>query len=337
MKKKSFKFIFRFLTVNAIFYLIASFVLINWPKPIIESTENYDFSSVRKSASAEGLSKEISIPLRDGKQLFSRMYASDSDRVLIFLHGSGTDSRYLSQASHYFANSNLCTVITPDLRGHGRSAFGNKGDVAYMGQLEDDIEDVICYVEKSYRPKTILLAGDSSGGGLALRYVSNKKVTPVDGALLFSPYLGYKSPTIKPGNGNWVTVSIKRWVGLSMLSNIGIEQFNGKRVLFFNRAQKWNDSLQVADYSYRMVNSMDPRDYQEDIENISSPTLVMIGRKDESFFADKFKEVFAVSKYATTNIVEEAAHLNVVDHPKTLKTIENWLVDLQSRQAMANN
>lgn len=82
-----------------------------------------------------------------------------------------------------------------------------------------------------------------------------------------------------------------------------------------------------------MVNSMDPKDYQEDIENINSPTLVMVGRKDESFFADKFKEVFAVSKYATTNIVEEAAHLNVVDHPTALKIIENWLVDLQPKQA----
>ena len=99
-------------------------MLINWPKPTIESTANYDFSSVRKSSSAEGFSKELSIPLRDGKQLFSRMYASDADRVLIFLHGSGSDSRYLSQASNYFANSNLGTVIPLNLRGHGRSAFG---------------------------------------------------------------------------------------------------------------------------------------------------------------------------------------------------------------------
>ncbi|MFM5616223.1 alpha/beta hydrolase [Aeromonas veronii] len=48
-----------------------------------------------------------------------------------------------------------------DIRGHGAS--GDKGTIAYIGQLEDDLEDFI----KSVAPaKPATLVGFSSGGGL---------------------------------------------------------------------------------------------------------------------------------------------------------------------------
>jgi non-heme chloroperoxidase len=324
MRKKILKFSIKFLVINTILYLCAAIVLANWPVAEIKNTENYDFSSVRESSSDEAYAKEVWIKLRDGKELFSRIYDGKTNNVLIFVHGSGSDSRYLSKASKHFAASNLFTVITPDLRGHGRNS-GNRGDIAHIEQLEEDLEDIVKYAKENLQAENIILTGHSSGGGLTLRYLGNDKVTPVDGAIMFSPYLGYKSPTLKAGNGNWVTVSVKRFVGLSMLNNIGITSFNDKPVLFFNRASKWNDSLQVASYSYRMAMSMDPKDFKSDIKNIYAPAIVLVGGDDESFYADKFDEVFSSSEYAETHIIEGTAHLDVIDNKESLGKITDWL------------
>lgn len=327
MKSKALKFLLKFLIINAAIYLIVAFALTYWPTPKIENTENYDFSSVRESSGNEISAKEAWIKLRDGKEIFSRVYDGETKNVLIFLHGSGSDSRYLSKASKHFADSKLFTVITPDLRGHGRNS-GSRGDIEHIGQLEEDLEDIVRYAKENLHAENIILTGHSSGGGLALRYLGNDKLIKVNGSIMFSPYLGYKSPTLRPGNGNWVTVSVKRYIGLSMLNHVGINSFNGQPVLFFNRASEWNDSLQVASYSYRMAMSMDPEDFRADIENIYAPTIVLVGGDDESFYPDKFAEVFAKSDYAEAHVIKGAAHLAVIDNSESLSKIREWLGNL---------
>ena len=59
---------------------------------------------------------------------------------MILIHGSGSDSRYLADIANAIANKNIATVITPDMRGHGRNT-GKRGDIDFIGQLEKDIED----------------------------------------------------------------------------------------------------------------------------------------------------------------------------------------------------
>ncbi|WP_439880070.1 alpha/beta hydrolase [Pontibacter sp. MBLB2868] len=330
MKRKALRFLIKFLVVNSVIYLIAAFTLTYWPISKIENRKNYDFSSVRESASHEASAKEVWIKLRDGKEIFSRVYDGKTKDVLIFLHGSGSDSRYLSKASKHFADLSLFTVITPDLRGHGRNS-GTRGDIDHIGQLEEDLEDIVRYAKENLHAEKIILTGHSSGGGLALRYLGNDRLTKVNGSIMFSPYLGYKSPTLRPGNGNWVTVSVKRFIGLSMLNNIGMNGFNGQPVLFFNRASEWNDSLQVASYSYRMAMSMDPKDFKADIKNIYVPTLVLVGGDDESFYPDKFAEVFSTSDYAETHVIKGIAHLAVIDNSESLSKIRAWLGNLNQK------
>ncbi len=41
-------------------------------------------------------------------------------------------------------------VLTPDLRGHGNN-IGEKGDVEYIGQLENDIEDLIEFSKQNLK------------------------------------------------------------------------------------------------------------------------------------------------------------------------------------------
>ncbi len=320
---KSIKRIAKFLLISILVYLTISFAMIYWPIKLERNVKNYDFSSIKKK-SAPNLGREQWVRTRDNKQIFSRVYDSENKDIFILIHGSGSESRYLSNLANSMAQANIATVITPDMRGHGRNN-GQKGDIDYIGQLEDDIEDLILYCKKNLGAKNIILGGHSSGGGFVLRYIANPKYTKVDRAVLLSPYLGHDAPTVKSNSGGWVKVSMTRIIGLSMLNNIGIKTLNNLPVLFFNRPENINDNLQVPFYSFNMMINFNPKNHIEEIKNIDIPCLVLVGKNDESFYPDKFPNAFAAAKeFVRLDLLDDVKHLDIVNNQKTFEIIKSW-------------
>jgi len=311
------------LLISLVVYVIVCFVLIYLPIHIEKNTKNYDFSSIKENFNSP-LGEKQWIKTRDGFELFSRIYKSESKDVLILIHGSGSESRYLATLANSIAANKMATVLTPDLRGHGENK-GRRGDIDNIGELEDDIEDLIDYSRKNLGAEKIILAGHSSGGGLVLRFIGNPKNTKVDKAIMLAPYLGYDAPTVKPNSGGWVTVALKRIIGLSMLNNIGITALNGLPVLFFNRPDAYDDKLQVPSYSFRMTINFTPDDYKEDVKNINIPCLVLVGEQDESFYPEQFKVAFEpAEKFVTAEILKGTNHLGIVSDQETFERIKEW-------------
>ncbi len=322
------KRIVTFLLTSFIVYMAICLSLIYWPIPEIKNIKNYDFSSIKEN-SGSSLGETQWIKTRDGFELFNRIYKSESKDVLILIHGSGSESRYLSSLSDSIAKAKIATVLTPDLRGHGNNK-GKKGDVEYIGQLENDIEDLIEFSKQNLKADKIILAGHSSGGGLVLKFIGNHRNTKVDRAIMLAPYLGYDAITVKPNSGGWVTVALKRIIGLSMLNNIGIKTLNGLPVLFFNRPESVNDELQVPFYSFRMTIDFTPKNYKEDIKNINIPCLVLVGKQDESFYPEQFEVAFKpAAKFVKTIILNDAKHLSLVDKQKTFEIIKEWVKETE--------
>ena len=106
------------------------------------------------------------------------------------------------------------------MRGHGDS--GSKGQIAYVGQLDDDLEDFMRSVQPA-RPAT--LAGFSAGGGFALRVAAGERQTLFDQYLLLSPFISQDAPTYRPDSGGWVSVGMPRIVALSLLDAVGVHAF----------------------------------------------------------------------------------------------------------------
>lgn len=330
------KRIFIALSILVFVYLGICLTLVFWPIPKKQHIENFDFSVLKKNEQQPTLGTERWLTLRDNKKLFYRYY--DSNRyydskgtldtnvknTLILIHGSGSESRYLGNLATFLAENNISRVITPDLRGHGRTS-NPKGDVNYIGQYEDDIEDIVNAVRATYPDSKIVLGGHSSGGGLVLRYAGNSTASPVDAYLFFSPYLGHEAPTVKPNSGEWVTVAIKRWIGLSMLNDVGIRVFNGLPVLLFNLPDALVDEFQTPSYSYRLAMSYQPNNYIEDIKKIDRPTLVVVGDKDEAFNADQFAPAFKPSeKFSEVKLIANATHLDVLSNQNAQEKIAEW-------------
>jgi len=185
----------------------------------------------------------------------------------------------------------------------------------YIGQLENDTEDLITYCKQNLGAEKNILGGHSSGGGFVLRFIGNPKNTKVDEAIMLAPYLGYDAPTLKPNSGGWVTVALKRIIGLSMLNNIGIRMLNGLPVLFFNRPKAYDDRLQVPSYSFRMTMNFTPENYREDIKKIAIPCLVLVGEQDESFYPNQFQLAFEPAKrFVKTEVLDSTKHLDLVTH-----------------------
>ena len=108
---------------------------------------------------------------RDGAQLAFREFepatrAAQSPVVAIVFHGSAGDSRNVTVLGRALAAAGVPT-FAPDARGQGLS--GRRGDIDYIGQLDDDLADFVSVVRRAYPNARLVLAGHSSGGGFVLR------------------------------------------------------------------------------------------------------------------------------------------------------------------------
>ena len=134
---------------------------------------------------------------RDGTWLAYRLYPAASgarDRVAIFAHGSSAESTEMHPIATALAAAGI-TAVALDIRGHGAS--GTRGDVAYLGQLDDDLADLIAELRKTF-PGAVSLIGHSAGGGFALRIAGGPLGDRFDRFVLLAPYLGYSAPTNRP-------------------------------------------------------------------------------------------------------------------------------------------
>lgn len=198
-----------------------------------------DFDRVTGGAPPPALHK---YQARDGTPLHYREYAGSGDaaRVIVLLHGSGYHSGYLQPLASGLAESDDVRVYTPDLRGHGPDPV-RRGDVDYIGQLEDDLDDFLGLVRRAHPEAALLLAGHSSGGGLAIRHAGGDPQVPVDGYILLAPYIHHSAPTSAESNSDWADPKVLRLILLGLLNGVGITGLNDLTVIEFKmpEARPW--------------------------------------------------------------------------------------------------
>lgn len=248
---------------------------------------------------------------RDGTSLAYRMYPASRDRIAIMIHGSSGSSA----AVHGFSKSLQAagiTVYAPDIRGHGQS--GRKGDIDYIGQLEDDLADLLKAIEPLPAASKKILIGHSSGGGFALRVAGGPIGGRFDGYLLLAPYISHESPTVRPDVGGWATPSVPRIIALAVLSNMGVTAFNGLPVVAFAIPPQEVTANRTPNYSFRLWANFAPhRDWRGDIKNIAKPTMVIVAAEDELFKADQFAPLFReLRPDIPTKTIPNLKHMDLV-------------------------
>ena len=297
------------------------------PPPMPAPKDIFDFASFAKIPAATDMPDLQRYPARDGEQLAYRFYDSTADRILIFIHGSSYHGGGYHALAAAVSSKGPAKVVLPNLRGHYMSGR-RRGDVDYVGQLEDDLVDLIAYLRAEHRTGPITLGGHSSGAGLAIRFAGGGHAeTGVSSYLLLAPIIP-RAPSIRGGDaGGWANMNFRRLFGLLALNTMGVHGFNGLPLIEFNKPAQFWDGTETLSYSYRLNVSYHPRPYyQGDIRALGAQTLVLVGANDQAVDPDGVHTVFAADDpQAQLMTMPGITHFGIFSEPAALDVIAAWL------------
>ncbi len=245
---------------------------------------------------------------RDGVLLAYRAYiAHNPKQTVVLVHGSSGSGRGMHQLAK-FLRKNGASAYCIDIRGHGFS--GKKGDIAYVGQLEDDLEDFTKQVLKQSNKAT--LVGFSAGGGFVLRFAASSRQNLFSRYILLAPYIGYNSPTTRPDNGSWANASVARILGITFLGPVGEARLGYLPVVAYAIDPR-SAKFQTREYSFRLLKNFSPHyDFSSDIRAAKRPMKVLVGQYDELFYAQQFKPLFTKLRPGTAvTIVPGVGHITL--------------------------
>ncbi|MDA9434521.1 alpha/beta hydrolase [Bradyrhizobium sp. CCBAU 51627] len=260
---------------------------------------------------------------RDGTWLGYRHYAAGgaaTRRGAIFIHGSSGSSGTINHALTAAMAAHGVETWALDIRGHGAS--GTRGDIGYVGQLEDDLVDFVAHVRKSAPDLPLTLVGHSAGAGFALRVAATPIIQDMFvRTVLVAPYLGYDAPTNRPHSGGWANADIPRFLGLTALRKIGIDCCSQLPVLAF-AVPASSEAILTPTYSDRLMRNFATRGYRLDLPRVTHPMTIFGGTEDEMMISGKYAEAVQVIKPdVDVKLIEGVNHMGIVTNPKAVNAI----------------
>ena len=325
-----FKILFGIVFAAFAYFALAFGLIVSQRPTSLEPTESLDFSRVLASpflAPDDPAFGYKSFRAADGAELvYTHVAARDASQLplVVMLHGSGWHGRQFDSLAWRLRDVAEVKALT--LRGHGLKPRP-RGDVAYIGQLEDDIAALIAEEPET---REIVLLGHSSGGGLAVRFAGGAHGGLIDSAILLAPFLQYDAPVTRPGSGGWTRVLTRRVIGLAMLNAVGIHRFDGLTMLQLNMPREVLMGAQgkyaTLRYSWRLNQSYAPRrDYLADVAALP-PFLLVAGAEDEAFIAEGYEPLMReATEKGTYALVGGVGHLDVVGSRETEALIREHL------------
>ena len=258
---------------------------------------------------------------RDGTNLAYRhspARGASVGKIAIVVHGSSGSSPAVHALADALAARGVETYA-PDMRGHGGS--GTRGDIAYLGQLEDDMADFVALIRKTAPSEPITLLGHSAGGGFALRIASSPIGDRFARAVLLAPYLGYDAPTNRPDSGGWASPDIPRLLALRALRGLGIDCCEALPTLAFAVPPNSKEIL-ASTYSYRLMSNFATRGYKADFAAATIPMALFAGADDELMLSDKYADaVHAVAPKTDVKLIDGVGHMGIVGSPKAVAVV----------------
>ena len=269
----------------------------------------------------DGLPALSRFQAREGTWLAYRLYPAANgatDRLAILAHGSSASSEEMHAVARALAAADVAAVAI-DARGHGAS--GSRGDIGYIGELDDDLADLVAHLRPTFPTAKLMLIGHSSGGGFAARIAGGPLGHEFERFILLAPYLGYRAPTNQPDSGGWVSVDLPRVIALTMLTRtFGVDWGQSLPTIAF--ANPGEDAPFVTRaYSFRlMVNYGPPDDWRAPFEAGRGKFTLIAGEADELMNTPAYAPTLAPLGVAVETI-PGVDHMGVVYQPEALARI----------------
>jgi non-heme chloroperoxidase len=256
---------------------------------------------------------------RDGAGLQYYAYPAESDKIAVLIHGSagpGTSMHALALSLRVAG----VTAYVLDVRGHGGS--GRRGDIDYIGQLDDDVADFVLQLGLAKNGETRTLVGFSGGAGFAIRFASGGRYGMLfDRYVFLSPILP-GSPAWRPNAGGWVNIAVPRIIAITWLDRVGIHWFDGFPVIGYAVSRDPSRDT-TASYSYRLAANFGAgRDYETYLENIRQPAAILVGDADEQVVTEQFAPLLQrLGVSIPVTIVPNMKHADMIARPEALREV----------------
>ena len=262
----------------------------------------------------------------DGAQLFYREYAPQGDNIkgsAVLVHGSSGSSESLHPMATVLAAAGV-QVYALDVRGHGKS--GPKGHIAYIGQLESDLQ---LFVQAVQPPSPSTLIRFSSGGGFVLRVAASEMQSAFDSYLLLAPFLGHTAPNYRPDSGSWVSVGVPRIVALNVLNAVGIRYWNDMPVVRFALTEEAKSFL-TPEYDFNLnTNFAASQDYRQDLLNAKGKVAILAGDADDLLKSQELQGIVqSAGKDWPVQLLPGIEHIPLTLDPAALKAIVDLTMQL---------
>ncbi|WP_024507590.1 alpha/beta hydrolase [Bradyrhizobium sp. ARR65] len=289
--------------------------------PLVQPPELHSISETARAVDRSTMPALEHFSARDGTQLTYRHYAARGPAagpVTILVHGSSGSSVAVHALADALAGHGVET-FAPDIRGHGGS--GTRGDIGYLGQLEDDLADLVALIRRTAANAPITLLGHSAGGGFALRVAASPIQNLFVRTVLLAPYLGYDAPTNRPNSGGWANPDIPRILGLLALRKLGVDCCDALPVLAY-AVPPHSEKILVPAYSERLMRNFATRGYKIDFAAATRPITLIAGSEDELMLSDRYADaVHAIAPAVDVKLIEGANHMSILSDPKAVSAI----------------
>ncbi|PLZ00949.1 hypothetical protein CY652_18020 [Burkholderia sp. WAC0059] len=276
---------------------------------------------------------------RDGQTLIVRRYSPDAPVdgaavpiVVILQHGAGASSLFMADVAQALAARGI-TVYSPDWRGSGLS--GQSGNIKYIGQLEDDLDDLLIVLRRRYPNARFIYVGHSAGGSFGMRIADETVGQKFDEIVVAAPYLGLRDPATRPnGAGGWVKIFTGRLIGLKILNAVGIHAFNGLPIIAFAMPKDVAPEQGARSFSYRMVENFNAaggadlftpkRTWRDDVRGAAGRMSFIFGGQDLGIDPEKARdEIQSEFPGTVVTIVPDSDHVGLTERPDAIAAIVN--------------
>ncbi|MCD6577485.1 MAG: alpha/beta hydrolase [Anaerolineaceae bacterium] len=222
---------------------------------------------------------------------------------LVLLHGFPFDHTVWNEVIRKLEKGVL--VITPDLRGHGRSIVATS-DYSITNMAEDVIE-----LMNQLHIEEAVIAGHSMGGYVALEIARNFPER-VSGLALIASHIFSDSLEKKQSRSNTINKILQQGVSSALL-NMPDLLTNDKKIKTFCREAVERMNLVGA---VGALNAMKNRLSSENVwEALNIPTMVVAGVDDQLIPIEKSRRFAALPGCCILEEINNAGHMLMVEAP----------------------
>lgn len=221
--------------------------------------------------------QEFSWNTAQGTKIYAVHWPVDKARAVVgLIHGLGEHCRRYDHLGAFFQSQGIA-MIGYDRQGYGRSG-GRRGYVENFNYYLDSISRLVVECETHYPDRPVYLYGHSLGGGLLLKYITERQ-PDIAGAIGSAAYirLGFPPPQLKIGLGK-----LMRSVWPTFTQSAPLDQSKLSRIAEVVAAYKADPLVHAQLSAQTGIDIFDMGIHLDQLSTtINLPLLMMHGKADE--------------------------------------------------------